>query len=605
MTTNRTTKADPAWCHNSGLTRICLAAVILCVASVLPALGLTFPATLTNELTGNEIGDDTRNLVICIHGWNNGPVATNRYVQLAEWSHLVSQITPVLQAANSDPWALLLYHWEDDAATGGIDWLDPATAFLHGTEAALNASTHGINLGPRLPSSLRRVHFITHSAGAWCAYRAAYSLMQLNPYVIVQITLLDPYIPNEVPGYQGDYPDYSDASINSMTNWSNASRFYLLENYFADDFPAGIIAGPTLGTQETFSWRPQDINLQVEWSFTYYPYRSGTDLHYDWHSGPTRFYGDTIEAANGGTVQPDLPPSGLPYDYNLNGWKQSLFYKSQGQISALPKITTQPISTNVVSGESVTLRVSATSVRPFTFQWFKRGQAAPISGATFGYYTFTASAVTEGQYVVRIRDSDGNMIFSDFANVTIPGSVTSIGSGAFANCYSLTNVTIPSGVTSIESLVFTGCSSLTSVRIPNSVTNIGWAAFHRCSTLTGIYFQGNAPSVASYAFDGDCVAIVYYLPGTTGWDKWVSPPSAVLWNPQVQTRSASFGVQTNRFGFTITGTTNIPLVVEACTNLTSSVWMPLQSCNLTNGSLYFSDPQWTNHPACFYRLRWP
>jgi hypothetical protein len=62
---------------------------------------------------------------------------------------------------------------------------------------------------------------------------------------------------------------------------------------------------------------------------------------------------------------------------------------------------------------------------------------------------------------------------------------------------------------------------------------------------------------------------------------------------------------TNGFGFNLTGTTNIPIVVEACTNLANSAWSPLQTCTLTNGSLYFSDPQWTNYPARFYRFRSP
>jgi hypothetical protein len=64
-------------------------------------------------------------------------------------------------------------------------------------------------------------------------------------------------------------------------------------------------------------------------------------------------------------------------------------------------------------------------------------------------------------------------------------------------------------------------------------------------------------------------------------------------------------VRTNRFGFTITGTANIPLVIEACTNLASATWVSLQSCTLTNGSLYFSDPDWTNCAARFYRIRSP
>jgi hypothetical protein len=64
-------------------------------------------------------------------------------------------------------------------------------------------------------------------------------------------------------------------------------------------------------------------------------------------------------------------------------------------------------------------------------------------------------------------------------------------------------------------------------------------------------------------------------------------------------------VQANQFGFTITGTANIPLAVEACSNLGSATWTALQTCTLTNGSIYFSDPNWGNYPARAYRIRSP
>jgi hypothetical protein len=64
-------------------------------------------------------------------------------------------------------------------------------------------------------------------------------------------------------------------------------------------------------------------------------------------------------------------------------------------------------------------------------------------------------------------------------------------------------------------------------------------------------------------------------------------------------------VQTNCFGFTIAWATNISVVVEACTNLTNPVWQPVQTNMLTTDSAYFSDPQWTNYPSRFYRLRSP
>ena len=43
------------------------------------------------------------------------------------------------------------------------------------------------------------------------------------------------------------------------------------------------------------------------------------------------------------------------------------------------------------------------------------------------------------------------------------------------------------------------------------------------------------------------------------------------------------------FGFYITGTPDIPVVVEAATDLVKANWISLQALNLTNGAFYFSD----------------
>jgi hypothetical protein len=48
-------------------------------------------------------------------------------------------------------------------------------------------------------------------------------------------------------------------------------------------------------------------------------------------------------------------------------------------------------------------------------------------------------------------------------SVTIPNSVTSIGSSAFGGLYRLTSITIPNSVTSIGPSAFAGCTGLTSV----------------------------------------------------------------------------------------------------------------------------------------------
>jgi len=80
----------------------------------------------------------------------------------------------------------------------------------------------------------------------------------------------------------------------------------------------------------------------------------------------------------------------------------------------------------------------------------------------------------------------------------------------------------------------------------------------------------------------------------------IAPPA----DRHTQIRS-DFGVRSNHFGFTIEGAANIPIVVEASTNLFTIPWTPLQTCTLTNGAIYFRDPQWTNHPGRFYRVRSP
>ena len=74
---------------------------------------------------------------------------------------------------------------------------------------------------------------------------------------------------------------------------------------------------------------------------------------------------------------------------------------------------------------------------------------------------------------------------------TIPEAVTSIGSGAFHDCFNLTSIVIPDSVTSIGNYAFQYCSSLTSIVIPEGVTSVGNNAFNGCSKLT-IYAEAKS-----------------------------------------------------------------------------------------------------------------
>jgi hypothetical protein len=142
------------------------------------------------------------------------------------------------------------------------------------------------------------------------------------------------------------------------------------------------------------------------------------------------------------------------------------------------------------------------------------------------------------------------------------------------------------------------------VPIPNSITKVGNGAFSSCTRLAALYFRGNAPSLGTSVFSGANKATVYYLPGTTGWGPTFGGRPTMLWrNLQLQTGEASFGVRANQFGFNMTGTSELIVVVEASTNIANPNWLQVSTNTLTDGWCHFSDPDWVNYPSRFYRIR--
>jgi hypothetical protein len=260
---------------------------------------------------------------------------------------------------------------------------------------------------------------------------------------------------------------------------------------------------------------------------------------------------------------------------------------------------------------SVTIGNSVTTIgqQAFTFDQSLTSITIPNSVTSLGGEAFSESGLTS----ITIPDSVTSIVDDAFLDchylmsVAIGNSVTSIGEEAFFQCDRLTSVTIPNSVTTIGEVAFGQCDHLTSVTIGNGVTSIGELAFYVCTSLTGIYFQGNSPTPTndSSVFIED-PATVYYLPGTTGWGALFDGLPTAPWflpNPQILNHSAGFGVQSGGFGFTISWATNVSVVVEAATNLANPVWIPVSTNTLTGGTNYFSDPQWTNYPARFYRVQ--
>lgn len=106
-------------------------------------------------------------------------------------------------------------------------------------------------------------------------------------------------------------------------------------------------------------------------------------------------------------------------------------------------------------------------------------------------------------------------------------------SGAFSRCKSLTSVTIPDSVTRIGSYAFQDCTSLASVTIPDSVTEIGEGAFMRSYSLDVIKLSNklrvincgafaNCKSLSSISIPGSVtmISICHGSGGSSSADKY-------------------------------------------------------------------------------------
>ena len=79
-------------------------------------------------------------------------------------------------------------------------------------------------------------------------------------------------------------------------------------------------------------------------------------------------------------------------------------------------------------------------------------------------------------------------------------TVTSIGTGAFMNCFNLTDVVIPETVTVIDNRAFWGCYQMTEITIPEGVAMIGEGAFRECSSLIDIVIPDTVTAMGEGVF---------------------------------------------------------------------------------------------------------
>ncbi|MBE5962601.1 MAG: hypothetical protein E7256_14695 [Lachnospiraceae bacterium] len=92
-------------------------------------------------------------------------------------------------------------------------------------------------------------------------------------------------------------------------------------------------------------------------------------------------------------------------------------------------------------------------------------------------------------------------INSNITSVTIPETVSSIGSSAFYNCDKLEEIRIPDSVTEISMYAFEQCSNLKKVTLPNQLEIIEEGVFFECTSLEEISIPDTVKEIGDSAFN--------------------------------------------------------------------------------------------------------
>ena len=223
---------------------------------------------------------------------------------------------------------------------------------------------------------------------------------------------------------------------------------------------------------------------------------------------------------------------------------------------------------STVAYNSKTYRVTTIGMEAFQYCDDLTSVTIPNSVTVIGSYAFSGcSGLTSITIPNSVTYIGGGAFYgcTGLTSVTIPNSVTYIGKNAFLGCIGLTsitvqngnpkydsrdncnaiietatntlvcgckNTTIPNSVTSIGSGAFENCYSLTSITIPNSVTSIGSEAFFNCLNLTYIRSEIEVPfeineNVFIYSGILENINATLYVPAgtksayeaTAGWNQ--------------------------------------------------------------------------------------
>ena len=118
--------------------------------------------------------------------------------------------------------------------------------------------------------------------------------------------------------------------------------------------------------------------------------------------------------------------------------------------------------------------------------------------------------LSEGLKTISANAFEGSGITS----ISIPDTVTSVGSSAFSECASLTSIKFSKSMSEIANDTFHSCSKLSAVSIPGNIKKIGSYSFFNCDALKEITISSGVTYIGDRAFDFCDSYTEIRIPGT-------------------------------------------------------------------------------------------
>ena len=181
----------------------------------------------------------------------------------------------------------------------------------------------------------------------------------------------------------------------------------------------------------------------------------------------------------------------------------------------------------------------------------------------------------------------------ELKTVQLPPKLIYIGEEAFSNCYVLQTISFPATLKTIDQGAFVGCLKLSNVQFPNSITKFGPAAFGMCNTLTEVLIP---PLVENYdmgVFIG-CESLTSILVGDD--NDFASSVDGILYNHNKRTLWCYPAGKTAKQFVVPDGVTKLGSCSFAYNNHLETLYVP-SSVKTLNANIFFESP---NFKSLYY-----